>query len=62
VPKSLVSSVQQFVSGYEVEACPLSLWEVAILKGYEVFRQVKQNSGGVVIGDRAARTINYMSL
>jgi NTP pyrophosphatase (non-canonical NTP hydrolase) len=58
----LLKTVQQFVSGYEVEACPLSLWEVAILKGYEVFRQVKQNSGGVVIGDRAARTINYRSL
>lgn len=58
----LLKTVQQFVSGYEVEACPLSLWEVAILKGYEVFRQVKQNSGGVVIGDRAARTINYRPL
>lgn len=58
----LLKTVQQFVSGYEVEACPLSLWEIAILKGYEVFRQVKQNSGGVVIGDRAARTINYRTL
>lgn len=58
----LLKNVQQFVSGYEVEACPLSLWEIAILKGYEVFRQVKQNSGGVVIGDRAARTINYRTL
>lgn len=58
----LLKTVQQFVSGYEVETCPLSLWEIAILKGYEVFRQVKQNSGGVVIGDRAARTINYRTL
>lgn len=58
----LLKTVRQFVSGYEVEACPLSLWEIAILKGYEVFRLVKQNSGGVVIGDRRARTIEYRPL
>jgi len=58
----LLKTVQQFVSGYEVEKCPLSLWEIAILKGYDVFRQVKRNSGGVVIGDRAARIIEYRPL
>jgi hypothetical protein len=58
----LLKIVQQFVMGYEVEACPLSLWEVAILKGYDVFRQVKANSGGIVVGDRNARTIEYQPL
>jgi hypothetical protein len=58
----LLKTVQQFVSGYEVEACPLSLWEMAILKGYEVFRQVKENSGGVVLCDRTARSIEYRLL
>lgn len=58
----LLKTVQQFVSGYEVEACPLSLWEIAILKGYEVFRQVKVNSGGVIVADRSARTIQYRPL
>jgi len=58
----LLKTVQQFVAGYEVEACPLSLWEIAILKGYEVFRQVKQNSGGVVVCDRSVRTISYLPL
>lgn len=58
----LLKTVQQFVSGYEVEACPLSLWEVAILKGYEVFRQIKQNNGGVVICDRTTRSIQYAPL
>jgi NTP pyrophosphatase (non-canonical NTP hydrolase) len=58
----LLKTIQQFVSGYEVEECPLSLWEIAILKGYEVFRQVKQNNGGVVVGDRIARTIDYRPL
>jgi len=58
----LLKTVQQFVIGYEVEACPLSLWELAILKGYDVFRQVKNNRGGVIVGDRSKRTIEYLPL
>ena len=58
----LLKTVQQFVMGYEVEDCPLSLWEIAILKGYDVFRQVKRNNGGVIIGDRTKRTIEYAPL
>ena len=57
----LLKTVQQFVQGYEVEKCPLKLWEQAILKGYEIFRQVRANNGGVVIGDRETRTIEYKS-
>ena len=58
----LLKTVQQFVQGYEVEACPLKLWENAILQGYAVFRQVRDNNGGIVIGDREARTITYKPL
>jgi len=58
----LLKTVQQFVMGYEVEDCPLSLWEIAILRGYDVFRQVKSNNGGVIIGDRVKRTIEYAPL
>lgn len=55
----LLKVVKQFVQGYEVENCPLKLWEEAILKGYEVFRQVRNNNGGIVIGNRKTRTIKY---
>ena len=47
----LLKSIQQFVGGYEVAACPLKLWEKAILQGYKVFRQVLRNNGGIVIGE-----------
>ena len=57
----LLKCVQQFVQGYEVRECPLRLWERAILDGYKVFRQVRDNNGGVVVGDRSARTIEYRS-
>ena len=55
----LLKTVHHFVQGYEVESCPLSLWEQAILRGYEVFRQVWKNNGGVVVGNRETRTIEY---
>jgi len=58
----LLKTIQQFVAGYEVEACPLSLWEIAILKGYEVFRQVKNNLGGTVVCNRDSRTVEYKPL
>lgn len=58
----LLKTVRQFVSGYEVEACPLSLWETAILQGYDVFRNVRDNKGGIVVGNRTTRTIEYLPL
>jgi hypothetical protein len=58
----LLKTVQQFVFGYEVEACPLSLWEIAILRGYDVFRQIKKNRGGIIVGDRSKRAIEYVPL
>jgi hypothetical protein len=58
----LLKTVAQFVQGYEVESCPLKLWEDTILLGYEVFRLVRANNGGVVIGNRANRKIVYRPL
>lgn len=55
----VLKTIQKFVKGYEVERCPLKLWEDAILQGYEVFRKMKENKGGVVIGDRKNRKISY---
>lgn len=55
----MLKHVGQFVKGFEVESCPLILWEEAILKGYEVFREVRKNEGGIVVGDRKKRTIEY---
>ena len=58
----LLKGVQQFVNGYEVEKCPLKLWERTILDGYKVFRQVRDRNGGIVVGDREARAITYRSI
>jgi NTP pyrophosphatase (non-canonical NTP hydrolase) len=58
----LLKSVGNFVQGYEVEQCPLKLWEDAILQGYAVFRQMRQHNGGIVIGDRNERTLRFKAL
>ena len=55
----LLKTVAEFVRGYEVERCPLSLWERAILQGYGVFREVLRAQGGIVVGNRFERTLTY---
>ena len=59
VSYDLLKTVQQFVRGYERDRCPLRLWEMAIIRGYDVFRAVRAQGGGIVIGDREKRTIEY---
>ena len=55
----LLKTICKFVRGYEVEQCPLKLWEMAILQGYSVFRLLRDNNGGTVVGDRNRRKISY---
>lgn len=62
VSLGVLKTIGEFVSGYEVEKCPLKLWEKAILDGYAVFRQLKANQGGWIIGNREQRAIKYMPL
>ncbi|MBT9496635.1 MAG: nucleoside triphosphate pyrophosphohydrolase family protein [Zoogloea sp.] len=62
VSLGILKTIGEFVSGYEVEKCPLKLWEKAILEGYSVFRQLNAAQGGWIVGDRAQRTIRYVSL
>ena len=59
VSLDLLKTIGNFVRGYEVERCPLKLWEDAILQGYAVFRLLRKNGGGIVVGDRESRTILY---
>jgi len=57
----VLKTVSQFVRGYEVEQCPLRLWERAILEGYSVFRSLRARGSGVVVGDRLRRGVEFRS-
>lgn len=56
---SLLKSVRDFVSGYEVERCALWQWEKAILDGFRVFRQIRQFRRGIVRADLVDRSVTF---
>jgi NTP pyrophosphatase (non-canonical NTP hydrolase) len=58
----LLKAVRNFIDGYEVDRCPLWMWEEAILKGYAVFRQLRQHRRGRVIADLIQRTIAFQEM
>ena len=53
----MLKTVHQFASGYEVERCPLWLWEEAILEGFRCFRYLKEHRRGKLILDLESRSI-----
>ena len=55
----LLKTIQGLVSDREVRVCSLFEWQVAILAGYRVWREVWKNKGGLVVGDLRARTLEY---
>ncbi|MDP3760699.1 MAG: nucleoside triphosphate pyrophosphohydrolase family protein [Ramlibacter sp.] len=59
VSLGLLKTIGEFVKGFEVDKCPLKLWERSILQGYAVFREIRAAQGGWIIGDRAKRTLSY---
>ncbi len=58
----ILKIIKDFVKGYEVAQCPPILWQKAILNGYCVFRQVKKNKSGIIVGNRDKRTLEYLPL
>lgn len=59
---SLLKSVREFVAGYEPEACPLWLWEEAILQGYRAFRFLKEKRKGRLRLNLVDRTLTIEEL
>lgn len=55
----MLKVIEKMVKGFEVERCPLALWEKAILEGYKVFRELKKNNGGIVTCNKQERTLKY---
>jgi len=56
---SLLKAIKELVAGYEVERIPLWQWEEAILKGYEVFRSLREHRRGMVIADLSTHTLSF---
>lgn len=59
VDYGLLKAVRRLVDGYEVDRCPLWLWEQAILQGFEIFRALKTHRRGRIIADLITRTVHF---
>ncbi|MCT7983106.1 nucleoside triphosphate pyrophosphohydrolase family protein [Laspinema sp. A4] len=55
----LLKTIKNMTEHLEVAKCSLGDWEKAILRGYEVWRQVKKKRGGNVVVNLDKRSIIY---
>jgi NTP pyrophosphatase (non-canonical NTP hydrolase) len=55
----LLKRIRTLVKGFEVERCALWEWENAILSGFQAFRELRKNNGGLVRANLASRTLVY---
>jgi NTP pyrophosphatase (non-canonical NTP hydrolase) len=59
VDNSLLTTIRDFVKGYEVEICALWQWEEAILEGFKCFRALCKHRQGIVIADLNDHSIRF---
>lgn len=61
---SLLKQVQSMVEGYEVEQCPPWQWELAIIEGFRIFRELRkpEHRGGIVSVDMNEHRIDFHPL
>lgn len=62
VDYAVLKTIGDLVAGLEVQMRPARDWERSILDGYRVWRQLRDQNGGVVVGDLLAGTIEYRPL
>lgn len=59
VDNEVLSTVRSLARGLEVETRAAHEWRFAILKGYEIYRELKSNKGGVVEVDLLKRDLSF---
>lgn len=59
---SLLKLIPEFVSGFEVDVCPLWQWEKAILDGFTVFRRLQKARRGTIVVNLNNREISFKEL
>lgn len=61
VDLNLILRISKLVRGYEVEKCEPWEWEHCILEGSRVFRDLRDNKGGIVQIDSDRRSIKFIA-
>jgi NTP pyrophosphatase (non-canonical NTP hydrolase) len=62
VDSALLKTIQSMTSGLEVAECSIGDWERAILKGFEVWRQLDRNKGGRITINLDTRDLAWSPL
>ncbi|MES2850553.1 MAG: nucleoside triphosphate pyrophosphohydrolase family protein [Bacteroidota bacterium] len=62
IDDSLLKTVMGMASHLEVKNKVAAEWEITILKGFEVWRNVMKNKGGKVLIDMQEKNISYISV
>lgn len=55
----LLKQIQGMVRGYEVERCKLWQWELAIIEGFRMFRELREHRGGSVVVNITEGTLTF---
>lgn len=58
--QQLLDTIKYMTNGLEVNICTKGDWERAILIGYDVWRQVRDNNGGWIAGDLDKKELKYL--
>lgn len=61
VDYDLLKAIRELVRGYEVDKLPMWQWEMAILEGFRVFRELREHRGGTVTADLNAHTLTFQA-
>ncbi|MBI1785919.1 nucleoside triphosphate pyrophosphohydrolase family protein [Candidatus Sumerlaeota bacterium] len=61
VEYALLKQIKDLTAHLEVSHCTLAQWETAIIGGYNVWRQIRKNGGGFVIGDLHKRRFEFQT-
>lgn len=59
---NLLKAIRELVRGYEVDNRPMWQWEIAVLEGFRVFRELREHRGGLVTADLNAHTLTFQAL
>lgn len=55
----MLKHIKYMTTGLEVKDCTKHDWERAVLLGYDIWRQVKNHHGGIIIGNLDNQTLIY---
>jgi NTP pyrophosphatase (non-canonical NTP hydrolase) len=61
VEYGILRTIKDLTSHLEVKRCSAKQWETAILRGFDIWRQVKRHKNGKLVGDLMKNSLEFIS-